>query len=57
VHVFGGAAMVLAFNAREATRDVDALFEPDSQVIAAAHEVAKELRLPKSWLNIEKEYW
>ena len=51
VHVFGGAAMVLAFNAREATRDVDALFEPDTQVIAAAHEVAKELRVPKSWLN------
>lgn len=51
VHVFGGAAMVLAFNARAATRDVDALFKPDSHVLEAAHEVATELRLPKSWLN------
>ena len=27
VHVFGGAAMVLAFNSRQATRDVDAVNE------------------------------
>jgi hypothetical protein len=51
VHVFGGAAMVLAFNSRQATRDVDAVFAPDTQVIEAAREVAVELRLPKSWLN------
>ena len=51
VHIFGGAAMVLAFNSRAATRDVDAVFKPDSYVLEAAHEVADELRLPKSWLN------
>jgi hypothetical protein len=51
VHIFGGAAMVLAFNSRESTRDVDAVFAPDTQVIDAAHEVAVEMRLPKSWLN------
>lgn len=51
VHVFGGAAMVLAFNSREATRDVDAVFAPDTHVLRAAHNVAVELRLPKSWLN------
>jgi hypothetical protein len=51
VHVFGGAAMVLAFNSRQATRDVDAVFAPDTQVLEAAHEVAVELSLPKSWLN------
>lgn len=51
VHVFGGAAMVLAFNSREATRDVDAVFAPDTHVLEGAHEVAVELRLPKSWLN------
>lgn len=51
LHVFGGAAMVLAFDARAATRDVDALFQPDGQVIEAAHEVATELGLPRSWLN------
>lgn len=51
IHIFGGAAMVLAFNSREATRDVDAVFAPDTQVLEAAHEVALEMRLPKSWLN------
>ena len=30
VHVFGGAAMVLAFLSRLATRDVDAIFAPDT---------------------------
>lgn len=51
VHVFGGAAMVLAFDARAATRDVDALFAPDGHVLEAAWEVATELGLPRSWLN------
>jgi len=51
LHVFRGAAMVLAFDARTATRDVDALFEPDGPVLDAAREVAVELGLPRSWLN------
>jgi hypothetical protein len=51
IHVFGGAAMVLAFDARAATRDVDALFEPDGLVLDAAREVAAELELPRSWLD------
>ncbi|MBU6279159.1 MAG: hypothetical protein KGN78_07920 [Actinomycetales bacterium] len=51
LHVFGGAAMVLAFDARVATRDVDALFVPDTEVIEAAWEVAQDLKLPRSWLN------
>lgn len=51
VHVFGGAAMVMVFDARAATRDVDALFEPDQPMLDAAWEVAEELDLPRSWLN------
>lgn len=51
VHVFGGAAMVLVFDSRAATRDVDALFKPDGPMLAAAKEVADELGLPASWLN------
>lgn len=51
LHVFDGAAMVLAFDARAATRDVDALFLPDGPVLAAAREVADELQLSVSWLN------
>ena len=33
VHVFVGAAMVLAFHSRLATRDVDAIFAPDTEVL------------------------
>jgi hypothetical protein len=51
LHVSGGAAMVLAFDARAATRDVDALFAPDGPVLDAAAEVARELDLPRSWLH------
>lgn len=49
--MFGGAAMVLAFDARPATRDVDALFVPDGPMLDAAAEVASELSLPRSWLK------
>ena len=51
VLVVGGAAMVLGFNAREATRDVDAVFEPASNVRAAAQTVAESQGLPADWLN------
>jgi hypothetical protein len=47
----GGAAMALAFDARRMTRDVDAIFEPKSEVYAAAREVAQRLDLPDDWLN------
>ncbi len=51
VHIVGGAAMVLAFGARRATRDIDALYEPDTAVRESAWEVADQLGLPRSWLN------
>lgn len=51
VDVFGGAAMVLAFDARPTTRDVDAVFVSDGPMLEAAAAVAHELGLPRSWLN------
>lgn len=51
VGVVGGAAMVLAFNAREATRDVDAVFEPATRLREIAGRVARARKLPGDWLN------
>jgi hypothetical protein len=38
--------MVMAYAARRATRDVDALFSPDGPVLESIREVARELNLP-----------
>ena len=51
VYVFGGAAMALAYDARRATRDIDAVFEPHGVVLEEAWAVADELGLPRWWLN------
>ena len=51
--VFGGAALVLLFHARESTKDVDAYFVmPEPSIIrSAARAVAEQLDLPVDWLN------
>lgn len=51
VYLFGGGAMVLAFDARPATRDLDGRFSPDGPIQSEALEVAREMDLPTSWLN------
>lgn len=51
VYVFGGAAMALAYDARRATRDIDAVFKPHGVVVDEARAVARELGLPPWWLN------
>jgi hypothetical protein len=51
MYVVGGAAIALAFDARRATRDVDAIFEPKAAVYRAAEELAEERGLGPGWLN------
>ncbi len=51
VFVFGGAAVVLGFEGRPKTRDVDAIWKPHGAVLEAAWQVASELNLPNWRLN------
>jgi len=51
LYVFGGAAMALAYDARRATRDIDAVFQPHGVVLEEAKATATELGLPSWWLN------
>lgn len=49
--LYGGAVMCLAFKARPATKDVDAIFEPVREVRRAAMKVADRHSLDVDWLN------
>lgn len=51
IYIIGGAAMALAYDARRATRDIDAVFQPHGVVLEEARAVADELGLPPWWLN------
>ncbi len=49
--IYGGAAMCLAFKARPATKDVDAIFEPIKIIRGAISKIANKYNLNEGWLN------
>jgi hypothetical protein len=52
VFVVGGAAMTVAYDARPATRDVDAIWRPSTEVRhAAARVAARHDEVEPDWLN------
>ena len=51
LYMVGGAVMALAFNARQSTADVDAVFVPKETVRRLAREVARDAGVADNWLN------
>lgn len=51
IFLVGGAAIALAYSARRATRDLDGVFEPKTEIYAEAALMAEEAGLPPDWLN------
>ena len=51
IGICGGAVMCLVFQARKATKDIDAIFEPTAVIRKAVVEISKEFDLPEDWLN------
>jgi hypothetical protein len=47
----GGAVMCLVYNARVATKDVDAIFEPAKIIRELARVIAENEKIPTDWLN------
>jgi len=51
IAIYGGTVMMLAYNCREATKDIDAIFHPPEVVEPLIKQVAREQNLPEDWMN------
>ena len=51
IYLTGGASLALVFDARYATRDIDALFEPKEYMRKIFKEIASDYDLDDDWLN------
>ena len=51
VAIYVGTVMMIAYDCRQATKDVDAIFHPVGVIEPLIRQVAVELKLPEDWMN------
>lgn len=49
--ICGGAVMCLVFQTRQATKDIDGIFEPTKEIRRAIKKIARKNGLAEDWLN------
>ena len=55
--LFGGAVMVLAYHARQSTKDVDAVFAPAAIIRDLAAQIAADRGWEENWMNDGVKGW
>ncbi len=53
INLVGGAAIVLYFNYRVSTVDIDAFFKDNKTLTQSINNVSKQLSLPNDWVNCD----
>ena len=55
IMICGGAALTLVYEARDSTRDIDAVFKPRKDMREIIDEISRENNLTSQWLNDDVE--
>ena len=51
IAIYGGTVMMIAYDCRQATKDIDAIFQPAGEIEPLIRQVAAEMKLPEDWMN------
>ncbi|GGJ93680.1 hypothetical protein GCM10007063_15270 [Lentibacillus kapialis] len=51
LNIYGGTVMMISFDVRPATKDIDAIFETSPQIEAILTDIAETYKLDKEWIN------
>ena len=57
ITIFGGAAMALVYEARDATRDIDAKYRSSVELRRLIKEISDDFGIDNGWLNNDGEHY